>query len=362
MSLVKDDVASCATNDEPGGQAEPYGEISRFHRSLAGLCRAELPLPQALHNLQDDLSSGRLREDCAAMATEIESGMPFEQAYGRRAERFPPVYRALVTAGLSSGDLAGVLDEISVDAGLRARVRDQLRRRLELPLLASMVVFAIGVALTLFLSPVLGNALPLLPGRDQMLSTPPTLLLVLTGCGMLALLAVVLVGVAALRKPLDPGAGPRGIRYQLPFIGRLRSYAAKAGFASTMALLLRRQVPLPQALELCAAGCDGAEVQSQVWRMAEHAHAGASLADSVRQGDLIPPSLLWFAEAAGSDVACARALDDIASIYRQRLQRATDRVAVFALPIIELIIGFVVLAFAMAYVLPAYDIFGIFNL
>ena len=66
------------------------------------------------------------------------------------------------------------------------------------------------------------------------------------------------LGVALLRKPLDPGAGPSGIRFKLPLIGRLRSLAAKAGFASTMALLLRRQVPLPRALELCAAGMSGA--------------------------------------------------------------------------------------------------------
>ncbi|MFK7740525.1 MAG: type II secretion system F family protein [Planctomycetota bacterium] len=362
MSLVKADVAAGADGAESAVHAavEPFGDISRFHRSLATLCRSDLPMPAALHSLQEELSSSPLREDCATMATEIESGTPFEEAYARRADHFPPIYRALVDAGLRSGDLAGVLDEIAVDASLRARVRDQLRRRLERPMFAALIVFAIGAAMTLLLSPVLNSALPLLPGREA--RTSPTLMLVLSGLGLLTLLALVVIGYAALRKPIEPAAGPRGIRYQLPLIGRLRSYAAKAGFASTMALLLRRQLPLPQALDLCAATCDGTEVQAQVRRMAQHAHAGAGLAESLRQGNLIPPSLLWFAEAAGSDAASVRALDDIAGIYRQRLTRATDRVAVFALPIIELLIGLVVLAFAMAYVLPAYNVFGIIGL
>lgn len=319
-------------------------------------------MPQALQNLQHDLCGEGLSEDCAAMAAEMEQGIPFEAAYGQRAARFPPIYRALVNAGMESGDLPGVLDEISVDAGLRARVRDQLRRRLELPLLASAVVFTIGAAMTMWLTPIVPHSEPLLAGRSEAISTPPTTTFVLTSFGLLTLLAMICFGVAALRKPLDPGAGPNGLRFRLPLIGRLRSYAAKAGFASTMALLLRRRLPLPQALELCAASCDGKEVQQQVAVMAEHANRGAGLAESLRAGDLIPPSLLWLAESAGSDAACARVLDDIAGIYRQRLQRATDRVATFALPVIELIIGLVVLAFAMAYLMPAYNVFGIFGL
>ncbi|MCR9247682.1 MAG: type II secretion system F family protein [bacterium] len=333
-----------------------------FHRSLAGLCRSELPLPHALASLQDDLTSGKLRHECADMAAEIESGVPFEDAYARRSERFPPTYRALVEAGLASGDLPGVLDEIARDAGLRSRVRDQLRRRLELPLIAAVVVFVIGALLTLTIAPVVPTSPPLINGRVEHIAAPPTGLFVVTSVGLLALFALVLGGVTLLRKPLDPGSGPRGWRYRLPLFGRLHGHAAKAGFATTLALLLRRELPLPRALALCAASSDGSEIQAQVNRMAAAAEDGASLAESIRAGDLIPPSLLWFVESAGSPAASARALDDIAAIYRQRLQRATDRATTFALPAVELIIGLVVLTFAMAYVLPAYDLFGLFRL
>lgn len=360
MSLVKDDSSSCDLRDAPGIAVEPYGEISMFHRSLAGLCRANMPLPQALQNLQGDLSDGKLRDECSDMAREIESGLPFEQAYGRRARRFPPVYRALVEAGLKTGDLPAVLDEIAVDASLRARVRDQLRRRLEMPLLASFVVFVIGAVMTMTLAPTVTETI--VPGQSQVLGMSATNLFVLTGVGLFGLLAMIVMGIAMLRKPIDPAAGPSGWRYKVPFLGRLRSYAARAGFAGTMALLLKRQLPLPQALELCAASCDGDEVRVQVQRMAEQARNGAGLAESIRAGELIPESLLWFAESAGNDAAAVRALEDVGRVYRQRLQRATDRVAAFALPAVELMIGLVVLAFALAYVLPGYNIFGILGL
>lgn len=357
---MANDATRTDRNDVPGVAVEPYGDISTFHRSLAGLCRANMPLPQALQNLQGDLSAGALREECADMAREIESGMPFEQSYGRRARRFPPVYRALVEAGMKTGDLPAVLDEISVDASLRARVRDQLRRRLEMPLLASLIVFVIGAVMTLTLSPMLTESV--MPGDTKVLGMSATTLFVLTGTGLLLILATLVFGAAFLRRPLAPSDGPNGWRYRLPLLGRLRSYAARAGFASTMALLLRRQLPLAQALELCAASVDGNEVRHQVQRMAEQARGGAGLAESIRAGDMIPESLLWFAESAGSDAAAVRALEDIARVYRQRLQRATDRVAAFALPLVELVIGFVVLAFALAYVLPGYNIFRILGL
>jgi len=177
--LVQDDVHSGSVTAEPQQQPEPYGDIGMFHRSLAGLCRADLPLPEALRNLVHDVDSGQLKNECATMATEIEAGVPFEQAYGQRAERFPPIYRALVEAGIKSGDLPGVLDEIATDASLRARVRDQLRRRLEMPLLAAIVVFVIGAALTLLLTPVVPELPSLISGRPERLAGPPTLLLAL---------------------------------------------------------------------------------------------------------------------------------------------------------------------------------------
>lgn len=360
MSLDVIDDSGVETIERP----EPYGDLAVLHSSLAEFCAADVPVARALQSLDEELRNGSLRDECATMARDIERGTPFAEAYGRCSASFPRVYCALVEAGVASGDVAGVLREISVDASLRARIRDQLRRKLEYPMIAAGCVLVIGIAIALAVPGTLqitGDVSRLWHGEPT-LTESTTWMFGWSGVGLLALLAVGCVVIASLRKPLDPGAGPRGLRYRLPFLGLLRSHAAKAGFASTMALLLRRRMPLPHALELCAAGVEQGEVREQIERMADRARRGDDLGESLRAGELIPPHLLWFVEAAGSSDASTRALDDIASIYRNRLQRATDRVATFAVPIIELLIGLVVLLFALDYVQPAYRLMnGVFG-
>ncbi len=346
--------------DDPNAATRqtPYGDLAMLHANLAEFCAAGRPVAGALTALQHDLERSAFRDDCAALARDLEQGVPFAEAYARRGTSFPPVYRALVEAGVESGDVAGVLRDISVDASLRARVRDGLRRKLEYPLVVAAVVLAVGIAIALAVPRTLdqvsvqfdlwlGNVVSGDASRGWSFGW--------SAVGVLVVLPLIGLIFAALRKPLDPGSGPRGVRYRVPFVGRMRGYAAKAGFASTMALLLRRGLPLPRALELCAAGAESDEVRRQIERMVAQAERGENLSGSLRAGELLPPHLLWFVEAAGSSEVSVRALEDIASVYRSRLQRATDRVAAYAVPAVEVAVGLVVLLFALDYVKPAYE-------
>ena len=263
MSLVETEApvaAAPATSLAPPQVRETYGELGLLHRSLAEHCRAGVPMSEALRMLHADLARRPLREACAEMARDIDEGMPLADAYARQRAHFPPLFCALLEAGVAGGDVPAVLDEIATHASLRDRVRDQLRQRLEYPLAAAAFVFVAGGALAFTIAPI-GAGDAVVDGLRIAALTGPSKLLVGLGAVALAVVAaVVTVAVAFLRRPLD-ASGPRGLLYRLPVLGRLRSDAARAGFAATMALLLRRQLPLDRALGLCAATFDASEVQ-----------------------------------------------------------------------------------------------------
>ena len=50
----------------------------------------------------------------------------------------------------------------------------------------------------------------------------------------------------------------------MPVLGRLRSYAARASFAATLALLARRNLPLPQMLALAAGTANHAATRKHI--------------------------------------------------------------------------------------------------
>ena len=170
--------------------------------------------------------------------------------------------------------------------------------------------------------------------------------------GLLALICIVMFGLAALRRPLD-GSGPNSLMFRLPVFGRLRAYAQKASFASTLALLARRKLPLPRMLSLAAAATDDKTTARHIQTMADHAEGGESMVESVRAGNLIAPGLLFLLKTAETCGTAPSALTDVARIYRQRLERATDRLCTLIRPAAEVVLGVVVMLFALAYIFPA---------
>lgn len=335
-------------------QASPSDDLALFHRTLSELCRARFPLAQALKLLQVDLRQGKLRQAVGEMAQSVEDGVSLSDAYEQHKQHFPELYRALVEAGITSGNLPGVLDEIARHAHDRACITERMRRALAYPVVAAGFVLVIGLILVVFVGPQLREAI----SSAQLASTTtgstvfPEWVTAGMGLAVLALGMVAVLAFAWLRSPLDPGSGLNGIGYRLPLIGRLRLYAAKASFASTMALLARRQLPLPKALSLAAAATGDSATRECVAIMAARAAEGANLSEAVRAGDLISPSLMWLVETAESSGSAASALDDVARIYHQRLERSVDRLCTLATPVAELMLGLVVLGFALTYMLP----------
>jgi general secretion pathway protein F len=335
------------------------GDLALFHRGLADLCRANVPLPRALRILQGDLEKGDLAREIATMADEIEKGVPLVEAYAARRKYFPPVYGALLELGMAGGGaLPEVLEEISIHASARAHIAERLKRTLAYPMVAGLFVLVLGIVLILFVGPSRVTEL----SQGMAPPAPAEGWSFASGFGLLALAAVAVIALVWVRRPLDDETRPHSLAFRLPLFGRLRLLAAKASFAGTMALLLRRSTPLPTALSLTAAATNDASIRARIEEMARIADGGGNLGDAVQAGDLISPSLSWFLQAAPSERSAAEALDDIASIYRQRLERAADRVAVLAAPVAQMLIGLVVLGFALSYMSSAFQMYSSFEL
>lgn len=330
-------------------------DLAVFHHTLARACRAQAPLGGPLRDLARDLTDRRLRDLAAGLAADLESGTPLAEAYRQRAHGVtPPTYAALIEAGMACGDIAGVLEDLGGDARARSAARARVRRALARPLASVATVFAVGVLALLWVGTDLdGLDAPL--GLSPTPAAPSVLRHVLQWAAP-GLAGIILLATAVLTlwgRPLDGAVGPRSWRLRLPLWGSLRLLAAKATFARTLGLLLRRSMPLPQALELTAAATDDPLLRQQVAAMARTAAEGADLRESLAPGSMLPASMLWFVEGNADDPA--RGLDDIARLYEQRLDREVDRACLWLAPMIELLLGIVVLLFALRLLAPSYE-------
>ena len=333
-------------------------DLALFHRTLAEMCRSELPLPRALRMIEADLETSPLKDAVRAMADDVESGNSVAEAYAAHAGRFPPLYRALVEAGAEAGDLPGVLEEIAEHAAQRDEIASKLRKALAYPMMTAGFVLVIGTALLVFVAPLFAEMSSTVGSGWGPISTSGSTSQVVLGVWLaLVFVAAIAIGVFMwVRNPMDGAASGGAARYRVPVLGRLRYDADVAALASTLALLIRRRMPLPRALDLAAEVTEAGPLRRVALAAADAAHEGRGLAGSAREAGLFAPSLLWIVEAAERRGEAADALDDVARIYRQRLTRAVDRASVVITPVAELVIGVAVLLLSYSFLAPIMEL------
>jgi len=323
------------------------------------MCRAGIPLPRALATVETDLRSGPLQRAVRELAFDLESGVPLAEAYARRDDVFSPAHSALIAAGIASGDLPGALAEIAHHAERRARIGRSVRRALAGPMVSAAVVLLIGTGLVVVIGPRFQEIVDSVGGGQTVLGNPNPgpwwdSRIVIAGAA-LALLLLGVLGAALFawaRNPLDGRLGARASRLRWPVIGRIRLYAGLCGIFGTLASLVRRNVPLPEALDLVAQTTDEPGLRADVLTMASAAHDGAGIENAARAAGIAPPSELWLLRAAQERGRPEEGLADLAEHYEARLERAVDRAVAVLTPSAELAVGAVVFLLAYTFVVP----------
>jgi len=334
---------SSAAKTETARSPAAHEELSLFHRTLAELCRAQVPLPRSLTLLRDQLRAGPLRDATDAMLHDVEAGTPLDEAYTRHREQFPPLYCSLVEAGMVSGDLPGVLEEIARHATERSVVVGRIRKALVYPMVTAGLLVVIGSLLGWFIAPRFWELNSSFNVEGPRALIRPAL--------------IVMGGLAVLGAFFAIAVGPFGGRWRMrmPIYGRLREDAERAGFAGTLALLLRREVPLAAALELSASSMAG-RLGASARRAAAEAGEGAQLGELLRRHDLFDSVLSWIVESADGSGELESALTEVSTIYMRRLERSVDRVTTLIVPLAEVVLGVLVFLLAFSYMVPLFEL------
>lgn len=334
---------SSVANDPTRAGRGAVDELALFHRTLAQLCRSDVPLSKAFRVLESDLERGRLRDAVRAMADEVESGTPIAEAYASHQVIFPPTYRALVEAGTASGDLPGTLEEVAAHAARQAETQDRIRRALAWPMLSAFAILLVAAAALAFAVPRLWHFAETVGGSSPSLISYGAL-------GALFVILVVLASIAWRRRPVEGSWS-----FAFPVLGPIRRDGMRARVASTLALLLRRRLPAGPALDLAAATAGDDLTEAKLRQAAERAHEGEGLADVLEDANVFDPSVVWLLRGAEGAGDAEDALEDAAEVYRRRLDRRLDRFTLLVRPAAELVLGAVVFCFAFSYLVPLFQ-------
>jgi len=333
-------VASSGKNDAGAMTLE---QLIALNDEMAALARAGIPLERGLAALGGELP-GRPGKLAELLAARMSAGESLSQILADEQDRFPPVWRAVVEAGLRSGHLAAALESLSATS---RRVAD-LRRLVGAGLLYPLILVTFAYALFLFL--ITWVAPTALETHRDLTGFSDPLLEALAWLGRTAAFwAIPLPLVAAMlatfwwhRSGLALWSNRQGnspASWRETGVRRTLHNGRMATFAEVLALLIQEQAPLQQSVVLAAeAGGDRAMTRA-AREIAERIQRGDVLASREDLPKGFPPLLGWLLLTGSRQPELSDALRRSAAVYRERAERAATWTAIYLPIAVTVVVG-----------------------
>jgi type II secretory pathway component PulF len=323
--------------------------FTQFNRNLAEMTSVGIPLPRAIREIAAGLRRGRFRRGLERIDAALRDGKTLDAAVGEVEGLFPPYYRWILKAGAASGNLPAVLSAVARNTeGIRL-ARRTLVEALLYPFLIVLTAVLVSAATLVILVPfyreiseVQGfqpKGLEFILKAFDSLGTAAALS---TGALALAIAAVWMLGRTV--------AGERIFR-RLPIIGRVYRHLMMARLLGSLGVMLRANVPLPQALPVALSASGSLELARRLDHLTGAATEGRGLGEVLKgaPGFSDVASYLAVAERTGEAPQAAGATADLLT---EQAISDTETLFVVLVPAALLVAGVLVGGLLVSVILP----------
>ena len=329
-------------------------ELALFTRQLATLAEVA-PLEEALRTLMRQSEAESARLVVGDVHAGLLEGRRLADAMARQAPSFPPLYRAMVAAGETTGSLTVILARLADLLERQAAVRGKLFAALAYPLVLAVVALGVVAALMIFVVPRVveqftdvGQQLPFLTRAVIALSS-----FAANWWWLIALLiaAAAFTWVSAMRREtFKARVDARLLRF--PVIGRLLRDLYAARFARTLATMVASRLPLVEGLRLTVPTIRNAALAGATAGLVDQVRAGGSLSAAMRETGVFPPLLIYMTASGESAGRLEQMLERAADYLEREFDRFTAASMALLEPAIIVVMGACVALIILAILLP----------
>jgi len=329
-------------------------DLALFTRQLATLAEVA-PLEEALRTLTRQSEAESARAVIGDVHAGLLEGRRLADAMGRQPGSFPPLYRAMVAAGETTGSLTTILARLADLLERQAEVRGKLIAALAYPIVLAVVAIGVVAALMIFVVPRVveqftdvGQQLPFLTRAVITISS-----FAANWWWLVALLiaAASFGWVTAMRRPAFK-ARVDGRLLRLPLFGRLLRDLYAARFARTLSTMVSSRLPLVEGLRLTLPTIRNAALAGATATIVDQVRAGGSLSTALRDAEVFPPLLVYMTASGESAGRLEQMLERAADYLEREFDRFTAASMALLEPVIIVVMGSCVALIILAILLP----------
>ncbi len=334
-------------------------ELILFTKQFRTMFRAGVPIMRIFEVLGYQTQNPKLKRIITGIAGDIQEGATLSDALSKHPDTFTPLYRSMIKAGETSGNIPEVLERMIYILEHEHKIKSDIRSAMQYPII---VLIALGVAFFVLLTFVIPRFVTIFSRAGLALPWPTkvsmVLYSVLSNYWYICLAAVVLGGIA-LRMYFKTPVG----RYtrdafilRIPLIGTLFIRAAMSRFASIFSILQSSGVPVMTSLQILSGTIGNTAIAREFDRVRDRVEEGRGISGPLNVAKYFTPMVIQMVSIGEESGQLDEMLKAVSTHYDDEVAYSVQRLSEAVGPILVVGLAAVVGFFAMAIFLPMWDL------
>ncbi|MCL2161033.1 MAG: type II secretion system F family protein [Betaproteobacteria bacterium] len=344
----------------PGRGRIPRRELIHFCFHLEQMLGAGVPILDVLAELADGQGHPDIKAIASDLHAEVERGQPLSSAMQQHPQTFDEVFRCMLRAGESTGDLTPVLRQIAADLTRADEIRANAKKIVIYPIIVGCVL---SVAIAVALTQVVPQVATLFRSNGQILPWSTRLLIGFSdGFRQYGWLLPPVLIVAPVALSMIAARRPRlrqrlhALALRLPLVGPITQRLALARTASLIAMLYASGITLIDALASTARTTPNLAIRFGIETAGAHIAAGQGIASAFESTGLFPRLVTRMLRVGEQTGRIDSALGQLVYFYERDAREAIGRLEASIEPALTVVMGLLMLWIAIAVLGPIYDI------
>ncbi len=334
-----------------------------FTRKFASLLKAGLPLIRVFGLVSGQMRDERVRSALQQIADDVSSGSTLTDAMSNYPRLFDQVYLGALRTGEATGQLDMVLDHLGDFLEKEMNTKRMVKATVRYPV---MVVIALILAGGVVMGFVVPKFMSFYTHYGGQLPLPTRILITASGLTRSYWWVLPFLGVGtwlAWREWVKTAAGRRtwdGWLLRVPLFGPLFLKVAVSRFARLFGIMFAAGVPAASALQTVAQGIGNTVVGDEITAMRERLTVGESVATKA-DGTVMPDLVYQMLDIGFESGDVDRMLGEVSRHFDQEVEYDVRRLRDNLEPIILIILAAGVLTFALAVLMPMWNLLSLFK-
>jgi type II secretory pathway component PulF len=332
--------------------------LVNFTTQFSSMINANIPLMKILINLEKDVLDIKFAKILADIRSDVEKGYDFANSLKKHPEAFDTIYVNMVNAGMESGRLNTVLNQLSIYLTKASQTANKIKSALSYPKF-------MGIAMVLIMSLMLIKVIPMFEkmfnNSKQELPQLTQIIIYLSDVlrnNLFLIIIFIIVSYLSFKIYTKTTNGKMTIdklKISLPYIGTLNKKSSISKFIRTLGVLTISDIPILKAIKLSKSSSANVLIEEKIEEITLMIEKGYGIAEAFKKTDIFPDIIIQMIGSGEESGQLGELLISSANYYDDQIDNELKSTIGLINPIMTVFMGLFIATLMLAIFMPIFQ-------